>query len=144
MEVGYPRWGEVTRVFGGGGGGGVGNRPVPIISYLLSSLDHVYMVDRMTCLGGLPGLLVMGRLTLSAGVTVCNVNMSWWGNPPGRDRVHVTKMSKTIPKQTVAHRGHAIFLSFAMNLMHRTIKSKYRAINGKLSCNKWKLSHEKW
>ena len=60
-----------------GGGGGVGNRPVPIIFYLLSSLDHVYMVDRMTRLGGLPGLLVMGRLTLSAGVTVCNVNMSW-------------------------------------------------------------------
>ena len=48
---------------------------MPIISYLLSSLDHVYMVDRMTRLGGLPGLL--GRLTLSAGVTVCNVNMSW-------------------------------------------------------------------
>ena len=50
---------------------------MPIISYLLSSLDHVYMVDRMTRLGGLPGLLVMGRLTLSAGVTVCNVNTSW-------------------------------------------------------------------
>ena len=50
---------------------------MPIISYLLSSLDHVYMVDRMTRLGGLPGLLVMDRLTLSAGVTVCNVNMSW-------------------------------------------------------------------
>ena len=71
MEVGYPRKGEVTRVFGGKGGSWK-----PACPYnLLASLDHVYMVDRMTRLGGLPGLL--GRLTLSAGVTVCNVNMSW-------------------------------------------------------------------
>ena len=26
------------------------------------------------------------RVTLSAGVTICHVNVSRWGNPPGRDR----------------------------------------------------------
>ena len=40
----------------------------------------------VTRLGVLPGL--PGRVTLSAGVTICHVNVSRWGNPPGRGRVH--------------------------------------------------------
>ena len=49
------------------------------------------MIGGVTRLGGLPGLL--GRVTLSAGVTICHVNVSRWGNPPSRGGVHVTKRS---------------------------------------------------
>ena len=38
------------------------------------------MIGGVTHPGGLPGLL--GRVTLSAGVTICHVNVSRWGNPP--------------------------------------------------------------
>ena len=44
------------------------------------------MIGGVTHLGGLPGLL--GRVTLSAGVTVRHVNVSRWGNPPNRGRFH--------------------------------------------------------
>ena len=40
------------------------------------------MIGEVTRLGGLPGLL--GRVTLSAGVTICHVNVSRWGDPPDR------------------------------------------------------------
>ena len=46
------------------------------------------MIGGVTRLGGLPGL--PGRVTLSAGVTICHVNVSRWGNPPSRGRDHVT------------------------------------------------------
>ena len=37
------------------------------------------MIGRVIRLGGLPGL--PGRVTLSAGVTICHVNVARWGNP---------------------------------------------------------------
>ena len=40
-------------------------------------------------IGGLPGL--PGTVTLSAGVTICYVNVSRWGNSPNRGRVHGKK-----------------------------------------------------
>ena len=41
------------------------------------------MIGGVTRLGGLPGLS-----PLSAGVTICHENLSRWGSPPGRGRVH--------------------------------------------------------
>ena len=40
------------------------------------------MIGGVTRLGGLPGL--PGWVTLSAGVTICHVNVSRWSNPPSR------------------------------------------------------------
>ena len=48
------------------------------------------MIGGVTRLGGLPGL--PGRVTLSAGVTICHVNVSRWGNPLSRGRVHGKKL----------------------------------------------------
>ena len=48
------------------------------------------MIDGATRLGGLPGL--PGRVTLSAGVTICHVNVSRWGNLPSWGRVHGKKL----------------------------------------------------
>ena len=48
------------------------------------------MIGGVTRLGGLPGL--PGRVTLSAGVTICHVNVSRWGNPPNRGRIHGKKL----------------------------------------------------
>ena len=47
------------------------------------------MIGGVTHLGGLPGL--PGRVTLSAGVTICHVNVSRWGNPPSWGHVHGKK-----------------------------------------------------
>ena len=56
--------------------------------------DHGFMIGGVTRLGRLPGL--PGRVTLSAGVTICHVNVSWWGNLPGRGRIPGKKLkSKT-------------------------------------------------
>ena len=53
-----------------------------------------------------------------------------------------TKEARLI--STVAHRGHAthIFISRDKNTVYRAIT--YRAINGKLSRDKWKISRDKW
>ena len=48
------------------------------------------MIGGVTHLGGLPGL--PSRVTLSAGVTICHVNVSRWGNPPSRGRFHGKKL----------------------------------------------------
>ena len=48
------------------------------------------MIGKVTHLGGLPGL--PGRVTLSVGVTIFHVNVSRWGNPPNRGRVHGKKL----------------------------------------------------
>ena len=48
------------------------------------------MIGEWTRLGGLPGL--PGKVTLSAGVTIFHVNVSRWGNPPSRGRVHGKKL----------------------------------------------------
>ena len=48
------------------------------------------MIGGVTRLGGLPGL--PGGVTLSAGVTICHVNVSRWGNPLSRGRVHGKKL----------------------------------------------------
>ena len=53
--------------------------------------DHGFMIGGVTRLGGLPGL--PGRVTLSAGVTICHVNVSRWGNLPSRG-VFMAKSSK--------------------------------------------------
>ena len=78
---GRPQVGEVTCVLGGrgkgkGGGGKPGQNRVKtgLSLYLLIYLDHVDMIDGVTRLGGLPGLLV--RVTLSSGVTICIVKVS--------------------------------------------------------------------
>ena len=75
-----------TCLHGGGGPqvGGVSRLSIISLIFIWSCL-HDSGVAR---LGGLPGL--PGRVTLSAGVTFCHVNDSWWGNPPSRGRVHVT------------------------------------------------------
>ena len=52
------------------------------------------MKDGVTRKGGLPGLPGLpGRITLSAGVIICHLNVSRWGNPPSRGRDHVTSAS---------------------------------------------------
>ena len=48
------------------------------------------MIGGLTSLGRLPGL--PSRVTLSAGVTIYHVNVSRWGNPPSRGRVHGKKL----------------------------------------------------
>ena len=48
------------------------------------------MIGGVTRLGGLPGL--PGRVTLSAGVTICHVDVSRWGNPNSWSRVHGKKL----------------------------------------------------
>ena len=48
------------------------------------------MIGGVTRLGGLPGL--PGRVTLSAGVAICHVNVLRWGNPPSRSRVPGKKL----------------------------------------------------
>ena len=77
---GGPQVGEVTCVLGGrgtgkgkGGGGETGSKPGCPYN-LLIYLDHVDMIDGVTRLGGLPGLLV--RVILSSGVTICIVKVS--------------------------------------------------------------------
>ena len=60
------------------------------------------MIGGVTRLGGLPGLPV--RVTLSAGVTICHVNVSRWGNPPNRGRVHGKKLkSETCKFKNFVH-----------------------------------------
>lgn len=59
---------------------------------LLFHLDDVYMIGEVTHRGGLPGL--PDRVTLLAGVTFCHVNVSTWGDPPSRGRVHVSSESR--------------------------------------------------
>ena len=49
------------------------------------------MIGGVIHLGGLPSLL--DRVTLSAGVTICHVNVLRWDKPPSRGGVHVTKRS---------------------------------------------------
>ena len=58
------------------------------ISYVILIMFN-YMTGGVTRLGGFPTL--PGRLTRSAGVTICHVNVSRWGNPPSR----VTFMAKS-------------------------------------------------
>ena len=53
------------------------------------------MIGRVTRLSGLPGLL--GRVTLSAGVAFCHVNVSRWGNPPTRGRFMLPNRAKSEP-----------------------------------------------
>ena len=77
---GGPQVGEVTRQ------GGVTRLPYNLSFYL----DHVYMIGEITRQGGLPGL--PGGVTLSAGVTICYVNVSRWGSPPSRGRVNGKKL----------------------------------------------------
>ena len=48
------------------------------------------MTGGVTPLGGFPGL--PGRVTQSAGVTICQVNVSRWDNPPTRGCVHGKKL----------------------------------------------------
>ena len=52
------------------------------------------MIGRVTRQGGYPSL--SDRVTLSAGVEFCHVNVSRWGNPPGRGRIRDTSNSPKI------------------------------------------------
>ena len=49
------------------------------------------MIGGVTRQGGWPGLL--DRVTLSAGVKFCHVNVSRWGNPPNRGRIRDTEFA---------------------------------------------------
>ena len=51
------------------------------------------MIGEVTRQGGLHGL--PGGVTLSAGVTICYVNVLRWGIPPSRGRV-----KSTVPRLT--------------------------------------------
>jgi len=53
------------------------------------------MIGGVTSLGRLPGL--QGRVTLSAGITICYVNISRWGNPSSHGCVHDTYPSTSSP-----------------------------------------------
>ena len=48
------------------------------------------MIGGVTRLGGLPGL--PGWVTLSAGVTICHVNVPRWDDPASRGRFHGKKL----------------------------------------------------
>ena len=48
------------------------------------------MIGGVTRQGGLPGL--PDKVTLYARVTICHVNVSRWGNPPSRGRIHGKKL----------------------------------------------------
>ena len=52
------------------------------------------MIGGVTRQGRYPGL--PDRVTLSAGVKFCHVNVSRWGNPPGRGRIRDTSNSRKI------------------------------------------------
>ena len=52
------------------------------------------MIGVVTRQGGQPGL--QDRVTLSAGVKFCHVNVSRWGNPPSRGRICDTSNSRKI------------------------------------------------
>ena len=52
------------------------------------------MIGVVTRQGGQPGL--QDRVTLSAGVKFCHVNVSRWGNPPSRGRIRDTSNSRKI------------------------------------------------
>ena len=52
------------------------------------------MIGGVTRQGGYPSL--PDRVTLSAGVEFCHVNVSRWGNPPGRGRIRDTSNSRKI------------------------------------------------
>ena len=77
------------------------------------------MIGGVTHLGGLPGL--PSRITLSAGVAVCHVNVSRWGNPPSRGRVHIT------------------FASADIKTARFILKFFFHSLSGKIPLNK--LSH---
>ena len=52
------------------------------------------MIGGVTHQGGYPGL--PDPVTLSAGVKFCHVNISRWGNPPGRGRIRDISNSRKI------------------------------------------------
>ena len=52
------------------------------------------MIGGVTHQGGLPAL--PDRVTLSAGVKFCHVNVSRWGNPPSWGRIRDTSNSRKI------------------------------------------------
>ena len=63
------------------------------------------MIGGVTRLGGLPGL--PGRINLSAGVTICHVNVSMRGNPPSRGSFHGKKLkSETCVLKLCKLRSH--------------------------------------
>ena len=72
-----------------------GSPPVHIISHFTWTYNlSFYMIGGVTRLGGYPGL--PDRVTLSAGVIFCHVNVSRWGNPPSRGRTRNTSNSSKI------------------------------------------------
>ena len=66
------------------------------LSSLISpfQFDQVYMIGGLTRQDGKPGL--PGRVTLSAEVKFCHVNVSMWSNPPSRGRIRDTPNSRKI------------------------------------------------
>ena len=50
------------------------------------------MIGGVTHQGGQPGQ--PDRVTLSAGVKFCPVNVSRWGNPPSRGRIRDTEFAQ--------------------------------------------------
>ena len=62
--------------------------------------------------GGLPHL--SDRVTLSAGVKFCHVNVSRWVNPPTRDRISDTSTSRKI------HFGGGVALLLTVTIESRS------------------------
>ena len=100
-----PQVGEVARLSG----------VTRVFLYLSFLFDQVYMIGGVTLLGGLAGLPV--RVTLSAGVALCHVNVSRWGNQPRRSPFHFT-FETTLRSFTPRPRGHKCDFKCGLFLDH--------------------------
>ena len=77
------------------------------------------MIGGVTRPGGSPGLA--DRVTLSAGVKICHVNVSRWGNPPGRGRV--TSFARNSNHNNMAAQGKRKALVLSENEEQATTSS---------------------
>ena len=77
------------------------------------------MIGGVTRPGGSTGLA--DRVTLSAGVKICHVNVSRWGNPPGRG--HVTSFARNSNHNNMAAQGKRKALVLSENEKQATTSS---------------------
>ena len=77
------------------------------------------MIGGVTRPGGLPGL--PDWVTLSGGVKICHVNVSRWGNPPGRGRL--TSFARNSNHNNMAAQGKRKALVLSENEEQATTSS---------------------